>query len=223
MRAMQERRWLVLWAVAALLAGCGEQKEEPKKPEPPKPVPSVYRVRFDTSKGPFVVEVYKEWAPEGSERFYRLVEQRFYDQARFFRVVRNFVAQFGIHADPGISSGWRQLTIGDDPVKQSNRRGYVTFATSGPNTRTTQVFINLKDNRHLDKAGFAPFGRVAEGMEVVDRLYNSYGETSPRGSGPDPDQIELRGNEYLESRFPRLDYIENARVMAGDETTPANQ
>jgi peptidyl-prolyl cis-trans isomerase A (cyclophilin A) len=199
-------------AAAVLLAACGP-REDAKKAEEPRPVPDVYRARFDTSRGPFVVEARKEWAPEGAERFYRLVEQRFYDNARFFRVVRDFVVQFGIPADPRLASHWRHLTIADDPVKQSNLRGYVTFATSGPNTRTTQVFINLRDNKRLDKMGFAPFGQVVEGMDVVDRLYSFYGEGPPRGSGPDQEQIQTRGNEYLESKFPRLDYIETARIL----------
>jgi len=204
-------RSLILLAVSVLLAGCGSQ--EAAKTAAPVPVPEVYKVRFETSEGPFTVEVHKAWAPEGAERFYRLVERRFYDDARFFRVVRDFVAQFGINGDPRVEAVWRNLTIKDDPVVESNRRGSVTFATSGPNTRTTQVFINLADNTRLDKLGFAPFGRVIGGMDVVDRFYTAYGEAPPRGSGPDQEQIERRGNDYLLERFPRLDYIKTARIV----------
>lgn len=204
-------RSLPLLAAGILLAGCGSR--EAAKRAAPVPVPEVYKVRFDTSEGPFTVEVHKAWAPEGAERFYRLVEGRFYDDARFFRVVRDFVAQFGINGDPKLEAVWRNMTMRDDPVVESNRRGYVTFATSGPNTRTTQVFINLADNTRLDKMGFAPFGRVIEGMDVVDRFYTAYGDAPPRGSGPDQEQIERRGNEYLQERFPRLDYIKTARIV----------
>ncbi len=201
-------------AAVAFLAGCGGgPKQEGAREAPPRPVPDVYTVRFDTSKGVFAVEVHKAWAPEGAERFYRLVERRFFDDTRFFRVVRNFVVQFGIHGNPKLAAVWRNLTIRDDPVTESNKRGYVTFATSGPNTRTTQVFINLTDNTRLDKLGFSPFGRVTDGIEVVDRLYSAYGDGPPRGSGPDQEQIERRGNEYLEEKFPRLDYIRTARIV----------
>lgn len=200
--------WLV---TVVLLAGCGGSKES-EKAAAPVPVPDVYRVRFDTSRGEFTLEVHKDWAPEGAERFFRLVERKFYDDTRFFRVVRNFVVQFGINGDPKLAAVWRNLTIKDDPINESNKRGHITFATSGPNTRTTQVFINLVDNTRLDKMGFAPFGRVLEGMEVVERLYNAYGDAPPRGSGPDQELIERRGNEYLQDRFPRLDYIRTARI-----------
>jgi peptidyl-prolyl cis-trans isomerase A (cyclophilin A) len=202
-------RWLVVMLVLGL-AGC---TRTPEKEAAPTPVPDVYRVLFDTSDGPFTIEVHKDWAPEGAERFYRLVERRYYDEARFFRVVRNFVVQFGINGDPKAAARWRNMTIKDDPVKESNKRGYVTFATSGPNTRTTQVFINLADNVRLDKMGFSPFGRVVEGMEVVDRLYSFYGEGPPRGTGPDQEEIERRGNEYLQEKFPRLDYVRTARIQ----------
>ncbi len=195
----------------AILVGCSGEKEAARKAV--KPVPDVYRAVFDTSKGRFVVEVIKSWAPEGAERFYRLIEQKFYDDARFFRVLPNFVAQFGINGDPKVSARWRNLTIPDDPVTQSNKRGTLAFAMAGPNTRTTQVFINLADNERLDDAGFAPFGRVVEGMEVVDKFYDSYRDGPPRGTGPDQTLIEKFGNEYLNSKFPRLDYIITARIQ----------
>jgi peptidyl-prolyl cis-trans isomerase A (cyclophilin A) len=196
-----------------LLTACGSSSQN-QAAAPPAPVPDVYRAAFDTSKGRFVVEVTKAWAPEGAERFYRLIEQKFYDDVRFFRVVRNFVVQFGINGDPGVEARWRNMTIADDPVKESNKRGTITFATSGPNTRTTQVFINLVDNVRLDKTGFAPFGRVVEGMEeTVDRFYLSYGDGPPRGTGPDQRTLELQGNAYLEDKFPRCDYIKTARIV----------
>ncbi len=199
------------WIVAALLlAGCGPGEQAK---QPPKPVPGLYRVRLETNKGNVVIEVHKDWAPEGAERFHRLVQQGFYDGARFFRVVRDFVVQFGIAGDPRVNARWRGLTIKDDPVRESNRHGFVTFATSGPNTRTTQVFINLNDNVRLDKLGFAPFGQVVEGMDVVDSFWKFYGDGPPKGSGPDQEQIERRGNAYLEEKFPRLDYILKARLQ----------
>ena len=158
-----------------------------KKAAAPERPPEAYRVNFDTSRGAFVVEVRREWAPRGADHFYDLVTTRFYDGARFYRVVRNFVAQFGIPADPNAGRLWSQATIPDDPVKLSNAKGTLTYAMRGPGTRTTQVFINLKDNsKALDKAGFAPFGKVVSGMDVVEGLYSAYGELAPKGGGPDP-------------------------------------
>ncbi|MGA2325934.1 MAG: peptidylprolyl isomerase [Bryobacteraceae bacterium] len=203
-------RLTVVLSIAALF-GCG--KTVGINIEALRPMPDVYRASFETSRGSFVVEVTKSWAPEGAERFYRLLQWRFYDDARFFRVVRNFVVQFGINGNPAVEARWRDMTFADDPVKQSNLRGTITFATSGPNTRTTQVFINLKDNAQLDKRGFAPFGKVVEGMEVVERLYNGYGDSPPRGEGPDQNLIETQGNAYLESKFQMLDYIKRARIL----------
>ncbi len=209
---MVRKFWLLLAVMA--LTGCGGQSQS--KPQAaaaePTPVPDVYRVRFETSKGDFVVEVTKKWAPNGAERFHRLVETGFYDDCRFFRVVRDFIVQWGINGEPRTESLWRNLTFADDKVRQNNRRGTITFAMAGKNTRTTQVFINLKENFSLNASGFAPFGQVVEGMDtVVDRLYKFYGDMPPRGSGPDPTQIEMRGNSYLLSQFPRLDYIKRAR------------
>jgi peptidyl-prolyl cis-trans isomerase A (cyclophilin A) len=174
--------------------------------------PAVYKVNVDTSKGPFVLEIHRDWAPAGADRFYNLVRNGFYDDDRFFRVVSGFMVQFGINGDPKVSAVWREANIKDDPVRQSNSRGMITFATAGPNTRTTQVFINFADNGALDRMGFAPFGRVVSGMNVVDALYNGYGEGAPRGNGPDQGRIQTQGNAYLTHDFAKLDYIKKATI-----------
>ena len=201
---------------ALLLAGCSSAPA-PSTAEKKIPVeelaPAVFRVRFETSKGPFVIEASKDWAPRGTDRFFELVKSGFYDDARFFRVLPRFVIQFGINQDPKVSALWTQLQIVDDPSKQSNTRGMVTFAKRGPNTRTTQIFINMADNLSLDGSGFAPFGKIVEGMEVVQKLYAGYGEMSPNGNGPDPSKIQAMGNEYLIRNFPQLDFIKTARVF----------
>jgi peptidyl-prolyl cis-trans isomerase A (cyclophilin A) len=175
--------------------------------------PPVYKVEFDTSKGPFVIEVHRDWAPNGADRFYNLVKNGFYDNVRFFRVVEGFMAQFGINGDPKVSSIWREARIKDDPVRISNKRTFVTFATAGPNTRTTQVFISFSDNSNLDAQGFAPFGQVVSGMKVVDSLYNGYGEGAPGGRGPDQGRVQKEGNAYLASAFPNLDYVKKATIV----------
>jgi len=169
-------------------------------------MPTQYKVKFDTSKGPFIVEVHRDWAPLGSDRFYELVTTGFYDDARFFRVVPKFVVQFGISKDPKVSAHWREMNIPDDTVHESNRRGYLTYAMGGKDSRTTQIFINLADNVNLDSQGFAPFGKVIDGMNVVDSLYSEYGEA------PQQDLIQSQGNEYLKSQFPQLDYIKTAKI-----------
>jgi peptidyl-prolyl cis-trans isomerase A (cyclophilin A) len=174
--------------------------------------PDTFKVDVDTTKGAFVIEVTRAWAPNGADRFYNLVKNGFYDQVRFFRVIQGFMAQFGIHGDPAVSAAWRSARIPDDPVKQSNKRGYVTFATAGPGTRTTQLFINLVDNQGLDAQGFAPIGRVVSGMNVVEKLYGGYGEGAPRGQGPEQGRLQAEGNAYLEKSFPRLDYIKTASI-----------
>jgi peptidyl-prolyl cis-trans isomerase A (cyclophilin A) len=174
--------------------------------------PPTYKVRFDTSKGSFVVEVNRDWAPNGADRFFNLVKNGFFDDARFFRVISDFMVQFGINANPRISAPWREASIPDDPVKQSNKRGFITYAMRGPNTRTTQVFINFKDNTRLDGMGFAPFGRVVSGMDVVDKLNAEYGEGAPSGRGPDQGRIQMEGNAYLQKDFPRLDFIRKASI-----------
>ena len=186
-------------AAAALLAWLASCSHAPQ-------APAAYRAVFTTSKGSFTVEVQRDWAPNGADRFYQLVKARFYDGDRFFRVVPGFVVQWGINGDPSAQATWRDKTIPDDPVKQTNSLGTITFATSGPNTRTTQLFINLGDNRSLDAQGFAPFGQVISGLNVVESLYSGYREM------PDQNLIQMQGNAYLQVQFPKLDYIETARI-----------
>jgi peptidyl-prolyl cis-trans isomerase A (cyclophilin A) len=174
--------------------------------------PATYKARFDTSRGVFVVEVTRAWAPRGADRFYNLVKNGFYDNARFFRVISGFMVQFGINGDPGIMAKWRTAQISDDPVTQSNTKGMITFAMAGPNTRTSQVFINFGDNSRLDQSGFSPFGRVVSGMNVVEAINAEYGEGAPRGRGPDQSRIQNEGNAYLSKDFPRMDYIKKATI-----------
>lgn len=173
--------------------------------------PAEFRAMFDTSAGPFVILVHRAWAPKGADRFYNLVKYGFFDNIRFFRVLPNFMAQFGIHGDPAIQDPWRNANLTDDPVKQSNKRGMISFATAGPNTRTTQVFINFRDNTNLDSQGFAPFGEVVSGMEAVDKINAEYGER------PDQGAIQRQGNAYLTKNFPKLDYVKTATI----QKTPA--
>jgi peptidyl-prolyl cis-trans isomerase A (cyclophilin A) len=174
--------------------------------------PPVYRVDFDTSKGPFVIEVHRDWAPNGADRFYNLVKNGFYDNARFFRVIEGFMVQFGVNGDPKVSAVWKEARIKDDPARISNKRSFVTFATAGPNTRTTQVFISYGDNSNLDSQGFTPFGQVISGMKVLDSMYSGYGEGAPRGLGPDQSKLQAEGNAYLASKFGNLDYIKRATI-----------
>lgn len=177
--------------------------------------PDVYKARFETSKGDFVIEVHREWAPRGADRFYNLVKNGYFDECRFFRVLHGFMAQIGINGDPRVSSVWQQARFPDDPVKKSNTRGMVSFATAGPNTRTTQFFINYQDNSgSLDPQGFSPFGMVDEaGMKVVDSLYGDYGEGAPRGQGPNQAFVQAQGNAYLQKSFPNLDYVKKATIV----------
>ncbi len=172
--------------------------------------PEQYKVKFVTTRGEFTLAVTRAWAPLGADRFYNLVKHHFYDNASIFRVVPNFVAQFGINAYPAVTAAWKGTDIKDDPVTQSNKTGYITFATSGPNTRTTQVFINLKDNARLDRMGFAPFGVVEDGgMKVVQMFYDQYGDDA----GPDQNKIETQGKPYVDKGWPKLDTIKSATLL----------
>ncbi|MGA9443756.1 MAG: peptidylprolyl isomerase [Methyloceanibacter sp.] len=175
--------------------------------------PDSYKAKFETSKGVFVIQVTRSWAPNGADRFYNLVKNGFFDDARFFRVIDGFMVQFGISGNPDVSAAWTNATIPDDPVRESNARGTVTFATAGPNTRTTQVFINFNNNSMLNGQGFAPFGKVVSGMNVVDSLYKGYGEGAPRGNGPNQGLLKSQGNAYLLTQFPKLDYIKKATIQ----------
>jgi len=176
--------------------------------------PEKFQVKFETSKGTIIVEVTRDWSPFGADRLYYLVNNGFYDNVRFFRVVAGFMAQFGFHGDPQISAVWSEMTFPDDPVKESNLRGYVTFAKRGtPNSRSTNIFINLVDNAYLDEMGFSPIGKVVQGMEIVDQLYSGYGEGAPQGNGPEQGRIAQEGNEYLNKNFPNLDYIKKATIL----------
>ena len=174
--------------------------------------PEMFRVRLDTSKGPILVEVHRDWAPIGADRFYNLVRNGFYNNVRFFRVLQGFMAQFGMSGTPAVQKAWggNAANLKDDPVKQSNKRGYVTFANAGPNSRSTQLFINLVDNTFLDPEAmhFAPFGQVVEGMEVADMLYTGYGRTNV----PDQGRITDEGNAYLIKEYPKLDFIKTATI-----------
>ncbi len=175
--------------------------------------PAEYEVKFVTTAGEFTVKVTRAWAPNGADRFYNLVRHHFYDGAAFFRVLPGFMAQFGLSAYPEVSKVWENANIKDDPIVQSNHRGFVSFATAGPNTRTTQVFINYGNNEALDKSGFSAFAVVTDGMEVVDKLYSGYGEGAPDGRGPDQGLVGSRGRAYLEKGFPKLDSIRSATLM----------
>lgn len=178
--------------------------------------PATFRVRFETTEGDIVVESVRDWAPNGVDRFHELVTEGFYDDTRFFRVIEGFVAQFGLSGDPAENSTWRSRPIPDDEVGQSNVRGTLTFAMAGPDTRTTQLFLNLVDNVRLDTMGFAPIARVVEGMDVVDALHAGYGEGAPRGRGPDQGRIQSEGNAYLDRDYARLSRIVRATVVDGE-------
>jgi len=214
---MTDRR-SILTLAAALLAAALAAPALAQSPNLANPAalkeqaPATYKAKFETSKGIFVIQVTRAWAPLGADRFYNLVKNGFFDDVRFFRVISGFMVQFGINGNPAVSAKWREAEIHDDRVTQSNKRGMITFATAGPNTRTTQVFINFGDNSMLDGQGFAPFGKVVTGMNVVDALYAGYGEGAPRGAGPDQGRLQMEGNAYLAKSFPRMDYVKKATI-----------
>ena len=202
------RSMFVVVAVAACAVGLAAQASDKLKTPSAltEQAPATYKAGFDTSAGKFVITVHRDWAPKGADRFYNLVKNGFFDDTRFFRVVPNFMVQFGINGDPSIQRNWANANITDDPVKQSNKKGYVTFATRGKDTRTTQIFVNFKDNGFLDQQGFAPFGEVTSGMDVVEKITDQYGEKPNQGS------IQNEGNTYLKAQFPKLDYVKKATI-----------
>ena len=190
-----------LLALAAAGTAFAQGEADPQAPD-------TYQVKLDTTAGPVVIDVKRELAPLGADRFYRLVKEGYYDDIRAFRVVPGFVAQFGMAGDPALNKKWDDATFKDDPVRTSNKKGTITFATSGPDSRTTQLFINLEDNAGLDRQGFSPFGAVTEGMENVEKFYTGYGERPDQGS------IGARGNQYLDQQFPKLTKFKTARVIS---------
>ncbi|MBP1623640.1 MAG: cyclophilin type peptidyl-prolyl cis-trans isomerase [Acidobacteria bacterium] len=203
---------MVVMVVAAAAGSAAAQVNMEKLLNPAslnEKAPEKYKVKFDTPKGEFIVEVTRDWAPNGADRFYNLVKNGFYDDCKFFRNIEGFMVQFGINGNPKVSAGMMTARIKDDPVKQSNRRGYITFAMAGPDTRTSQVFINYGDNSRLDSQNFAPFGKVTKGMSVVESLYNQYGG-KPSDSQA---QIQTQGNAFLEKEFPKLDFVKTATIV----------
>ena len=209
-----------LLVLPLFLAACSSEKRPgaaapdfhtPTAPGFAVQAPDSFRAKFETSAGDFVIAVQRRWAPKGADRFYNLTRSGYYDGVRFFRVISGFMVQFGIHGDPAVSAAWREQRIPDDRVNSTNGRGRVTFATAGPGTRTTQVFINFGNNDAIDDVH--PFDHLAERMDVVDRLYAGYGEGAPRGRGPDQGRIQAEGNSYLERAFPRMDYVKRARIV----------
>lgn len=206
-------------AIAIASTACDKPAPPPADTATPAPppvaatptvtAPAEFKVRLETSKGPIVIQLHRDWAPNGVDRFFQLVEEGYYNDVRFFRVIPNFVVQFGMNGDPATNAKWSENRITDDPVKQTNARGTVTFATSGPNSRTTQLFINLGDNASLDQQGFSPIGTVVEGMSVVDRLYSGYGDPP----GDQQTNISSGGNAYLAQNYPKLDFVKTASVV----------
>lgn len=203
--------------MALLLAGCGGEAPAKKKAavvtaKTDGEMPDVWRALFDTSKGSYVVEVHKDWAPKGAERFWKLVQMGFFNDTRIYRVRPAFIVQFGLSGDPRTNSLLNASAVGDDPEQQKNEKWTIAFAQSGPRSRRTQVFVNLKNNVALDKDGFAPIGKVTQGMDVFEKLYSGYGEWEPPGRGPNAMRILTQGNDYLDTQFPKLDKILRAKV-----------
>ena len=212
------RRILTVLSLTVMATGCSRDSA-PERPETARPTPAEdspaapdsFRVAFETTRGNFLVDVIRAWSPRGVDRFHELVNAGYFTDIAFIRVVPGFVAQFGMHGDPAVNRRWEEKTIPDDPVVQSNKRGMLVFATRGPNTRGNQFFINYSDNARLDGMGFSPFGRVVEGMSVVDSIYSGYGEA------PDQARVSADGNAYLKREFPRLDYIKSARIVGSPQ------
>ncbi|MGD0207813.1 MAG: peptidylprolyl isomerase [Verrucomicrobiota bacterium] len=209
-------------AVAIVQAEDAKKEEKPSTASPgftdpaklTEKAPETFKAQFDTTKGKFTIEVTRSLSPNGADRFYNLVRSGYFKDVAFFRVVPGFMCQFGIHGDPNVSAKWRAAAIADDPVKGSNTRGTITFATAGPNTRTTQLFINFGNNINLDSMGFSSFGKVTEGMDVVDKINSEYGDGPPYGSGPNQGRVQGEGNAYLKKDFPNLDYIKSATIVS---------
>ena len=215
-----------IFSVAAIASGFAAEKQDEKKENKPmaadltnpskltEKAPETFKAQFDTTKGKFTVEVTRALSPNGADRFYNLMRSGYFKDIALFRVIPGFMCQFGIHGDPKVAAAWRPATIPDDPVKSSNVRGAITFAKTGaPNSRSTQFFINFGDNKNLDGMGFSPFGKVTEGMDVVDKINGEYGEGAPRGRGPDQGRIQAEGNAYLKKDFPNLDYIKSVTIL----------
>lgn len=219
-------RWLCSLAMISLL-GCSSDglplDDDAEIPTASSDAaPETYTVRLTTTQGQVLIEVHREWSPNGADRFYELVNEGFYDGCKFFRVLDGFMAQVGINGSPAVMRKWGERNIPDDPVVQSNTRGYVTFAkSSAPNSRSTQIFFNYGDNSNLDGQGFSPFAVVTEGMDVIDSLYSGYGEGYPNGRGPDQGRVNAEGNEYLEAQFPKLDAIIKAEIVDATKSEPA--
>ncbi len=208
------RNWLGIRGVALLALLAAPLMIVAQQPAQPVQAPATYQVELDTSAGPVVIEVTRDLAPLGADRFYQLVQSGYYNDVRVFRVVDGFVAQFGMSGDPATNAQWSARRFPDDPVKQTNAAGTITFATSGPNSRTTQLFINLADNQRLDQMGFAPFGRVVKGMKNVEKFHSGYGEQPNQG------QIAAQGNAYLDAQFPKLTKIKSAKIVGAPANPP---
>jgi cyclophilin family peptidyl-prolyl cis-trans isomerase len=211
--------YLASTAAVVTILGCATRTAsrqpllEPETAALDAPAPNRFDVRFETSQGPIVLAVHRAWAPAGADRFYYLVRNGFFDGERFFRVRAGFIAQFGLNGDPEVIAAWKHRSLPDDSVRVSNMRGTVAYAMTGPNTRTTQIYINLSDNQRLDAQGFAPFARITSGMDAADRLYSGYGESAGGGvRAGKQGLIEAGGNAYLTRAFPKLDYIKRATV-----------
>jgi len=220
-------RSLLFLFLLVMAWGCGGGSEEGAPEGPPanpllqprtfqETAPGEYRVRLETTQGEVLIQVHRDWAPLAADRFFNLVKAGFYDGMAFHRVLDDFVAEWGIHGDPWVNAAWRQTEMVDEPVRQSNTRGKVTFSKNRPNSRTVQVFVNLKDNSSLDDDGFSPFGEVVEGMDVVESLYAEYGDGPPRGEGVYQAMAIAKGDEYLEAEFPLLDRIQRAVLVEGE-------